>query len=161
MRTHVQPAALLPTTDPHVPTPAASPQVLKQLADAQKELGEAIAEGEEAAAQAAAAGDGEDAAVAAAAAEAADDGSEGSEAGFGFEQEAFSAEQLGVARAAQALLVAVGGMVRAVVKLLLGERCAAASGGGALRPALVDGLLAAVVCECLGPGSLPCCHCRT
>lgn len=86
--------------------------MLKQLADAQKELGEAIEEGEEAE------GDGEDAAAAAGA----EDGSEGSDAGFGFEQEAFTAGQLAVARAAQALLAAVGGMVRAVVKLLLSER---------------------------------------
>lgn len=91
-------------------------QVLKQLLDAHKELGEAIREAEEAAAEEAAGGGKHEAA-------AGDDAdSEDSEMGFGFDQEAFSPAQLAVARRAQALLAAVGGMVRAVAKLLLAER---------------------------------------
>ena len=92
-------------------------QVLKQLADAQKELEEAIQEAEEEAA----ADEGEEAA----AANGQDGGSgsdAGSDAGFGFAAEAFSAEQLEVARRARGLLAAVAGLVKAVVRQLLAER---------------------------------------
>lgn len=92
----------------HAPLPP-FPQVLKQLADAQAELQEAIAEAGEAAEQQGEQ-DGDEAA------------SEGSDVGFGFAQEAFTPAQLAVARRAAALLAAVGGMVRAVAKLLLAER---------------------------------------
>lgn len=101
--------------------------MLKQLADAQKELEEAIQEAEEEEAAAAdGEGGGQDAAAAAGNGQASGGGSSGSDAdsdaGFGFEAEAFSAEQLEVARRAKGLLAAVAALVKAVVRQLLAER---------------------------------------
>lgn len=93
--------------------------MLKQLEDAQKELEEAIQEAEEEGATA----EGEGEAAAAANGQVGGSGSDaGSDAGFGFAAEAFSAEQLEVARPARGLLAAVAGLVKAVVRQLLAER---------------------------------------
>lgn len=100
-------------------------QVLKQLADAQNELDEAIQEAEEEAAAA-----GADGAADSGTANGQDTGGSGSasgsdadsDAGFGFAAEAFSAEQLEVARRAKGLLAAVAALVKAVVRQLLAER---------------------------------------
>ena len=97
--------------------------MLKQLADAQNELDEAIQEAEEEAAAAGAEG-----AADGGAANGQDTGGGGSgsdadsDAGFGFAAEAFSAEQLEVARRAKGLLAAVAALVKAVVRQLLAER---------------------------------------
>ncbi|KAL4459069.1 hypothetical protein ABPG75_013934 [Micractinium tetrahymenae] len=91
-------------------------QVLKQLADAAKELEEEV----QAAAEAAEEGGDEEAAAATTAAAGSD---ADSDAGFGlFTAEAFSAGQLAVARRVQRLLAAVLGVAKSVVKLLLAER---------------------------------------
>ncbi len=98
------------------------PQVLKQLADAQNELDEAIQEAEEDAAEEADS-DGADAAENGQGAGSSGGGSDAdSDAGFGFAVEAFSAEQLEVARRAKGLLAAVAALVKAVVRQLLAER---------------------------------------
>ncbi|EFN53154.1 hypothetical protein CHLNCDRAFT_136928 [Chlorella variabilis] len=96
-------------------------RVLKQLADAQKELSEAVqaaeAEEEAGAANGSASAEQQNGTAAAAAEDDAD-----SDAGFGFEEEAFGAEQVAVARHVRAMLAATVGLVRAVVRQLLAER---------------------------------------
>ena len=94
------------------------------MADAQNELEEAIQEAEEEAAEKA---DGDEAAAAENEQNAGSGGSGGgsdadSDAGFGFAVEAFSPEQLEVARRARGLLAAVAALVKAVVRQLLAER---------------------------------------
>jgi hypothetical protein len=82
------------------PLPPRPPQVLKQLSDADKELGEALA----AAAAAEGAGEGGEEEEEEAGGEAAAGSDAGSsDVGFGFDQEAFSAAQAEVARRARAL----------------------------------------------------------
>lgn len=102
-----------------------SGQVLKQLADAQRELAEAIEAGEEEAAAAAEGGaaggaaDGQEAAAGQGQAGAASD--DGSDFGLGT-TETLSVAQLAVAQRSHALLAAVAGLVKAVVRQLLAER---------------------------------------
>lgn len=86
-------------------------QVLKQLADAERELAEAVAAADEEAA-----GGGN------AAADAAELEGDGSLDDFGFGAEAFAAAHLPVARATLGMLHAVVGMGKAVVRRLLSER---------------------------------------
>lgn len=110
-------------------------QVLKQLADAQKELSEAVqaaeAEEEAGAANGSASAEQQNGTAAAAAEDDAD-----SDAGFGFEEEAFGAEQVAVARHVRAMLAATVGLVRAVVRQLLAERCVQGwAGRGLPQPA--------------------------
>lgn len=91
-------------------------QVLKQLADAAKELQEEVQGAAEATEEEGEEGEGEAAAGAA--------GSDAdSDAGFGmFTAEAFTPGQLAVASRVHGLLAAVLGMAKAAVKLLLAER---------------------------------------
>jgi hypothetical protein len=93
---------------------------LKQLADAERELGEAVTAAEE---EAAAPGDAAATADRTAAAAAGEVEGDGSLDDFGFGGEAFAAAHMPVARATLGLLRAVVGMVKAVVRRLLSERC--------------------------------------
>ena len=103
------------------------PQVLKQLADALKELGATVEEAAEALQQqdkgeGEGQGEGGGGAPPAAANGRAEDADDGSEGGFGFDQEDFDAGQLAVARGVRGLLAEAVGLLKLLVKQLLAER---------------------------------------
>ena len=105
------------------------PQVLKQLADALKELDGTVQEAAEALQQQGA-GEGEGEAAGAppaavngqAEAEGGSEAEDGSDGGFGFDQEAFTAGQLAAARGVRSLLAEAVGLLKLLAKQLLAER---------------------------------------
>lgn len=101
-------------------------QVLKQLADALKELDGTVLEAAEALQQQDAEGKDEEQGEAAGAPPAAGAGQaeaeDGSDGGFGFDQEDFDAGQLAVARGVRGLLAESVALLKLLVKQLLAER---------------------------------------